>query len=582
MANSAMANNLRTASFAAGEMLSRGWRGAGRPWRAIASLRPATPERLLISPQDIRTADPTVAADVYAGYFAFAGKMVNVHGNSPFETPPPSAAWAAELVGFGWLRHLRAAETALASANARTLVEDFLKLGLRRPALPVWAPQVTARRLLAWLSQSPMILENADAAFYARFMKALGRHASHLEKCLGDGVQGETRLLCGIALAELGLCAAGAAVHLRRGSRHLAVDLAKQILPDGGHISRNPQTVVNLLLDLLPLRQAFVSRGIAAPKALLNSIDRMMPMLRTFRLGDGSLALFNGMGVTQTHMIATLLAYDDARATALTNAPNSGYQRLEASGVVILMETGAAPPPRYSAAAHAGQLSFEMSVDGQRFIGNCGAPDELRTAMRAAARSTAAHSTLVLEDTSSSRIATAQGWTGWLCGQILAGPRHVPVSRSRDTDGETIIATHDGYAREFGLLHQRRLHIASGGEKLAGSDRLVPAQGNTMPATGLEYAVRFHLHPTVRCQASEDAKSAELALADGSRWAFYADGMPIEVEAGVCFAVPEGARHGEQLVIYGNSAEVPGFRWVFEKLGGAPNRTAPPPGPLTA
>ena len=72
----------------------------------------------------------------------------------------------------------------------------------------------------------------------------------------------------------------------------------RQILPDGGHISRNPGALIELLVDLLPLRTAFTARNIAPPPALLNAIDRMMPMLRFFRHGDGNFALFNGMGPT--------------------------------------------------------------------------------------------------------------------------------------------------------------------------------------------------------------------------------------------------------------------------------------------
>jgi uncharacterized heparinase superfamily protein len=97
-----------------------GWlrRGVGWPISFADMIGLGGTQRLLIAPQDIRTADPTMASDIYAGYFAFAGKMVNTHGGSPFETPPPSPAWAANLAGFGWLRHLRAADTALARANA--------------------------------------------------------------------------------------------------------------------------------------------------------------------------------------------------------------------------------------------------------------------------------------------------------------------------------------------------------------------------------------------------------------------------------------------------------------------------------
>ena len=59
-----------------------------------------------------------------------------------------------------------------------------------------------------------------------------------------------------------------------------------------------PGALIELLIDLLPLRQTFAARNIAPPPALLNAIDRMMPMLRFFRHGDGNFALFNGMSAT--------------------------------------------------------------------------------------------------------------------------------------------------------------------------------------------------------------------------------------------------------------------------------------------
>ena len=330
MAEGGYANAVRTAQLVASKGVRRGWRGVGKPWRSVARFFTKAPSRLLIAPQDIRTADPTVAADIYAGFFALSGKVVNTHGQSPFEIPPPSPAWAAALAGFGWLRHLRAADTALARANARALVSDFIAHGAANPALPVWQPRVTARRLLSWISQSPMILEGADAVFYTRFMKALSRHSGRLQSAMSDGIEGEDRLLAAIALAQIGLCSEGAENFARLRARQLSTELIAQILPDGGHIGRNPQLLIDLLLDLLPLRQAFVARGAEPPQALLNSIDRMIPMLRTFRMGDGSMALFNGMGVTSPHLIATILAYEDGRASGLMNAPKSGYQRIEA------------------------------------------------------------------------------------------------------------------------------------------------------------------------------------------------------------------------------------------------------------
>ena len=72
----------------------------------------------------------------------------------------------------------------------------------------------------------------------------------------------------------------------------------------------------------LPLRQLFSARDLQPPQALNNAIDRMMPMLRFFRHADGNFAQFNGMGPTPVDLVATVLAYDDARGTPVSNAPH--------------------------------------------------------------------------------------------------------------------------------------------------------------------------------------------------------------------------------------------------------------------
>ena len=93
---------------------------------AVSRLWPGRTDRLIIAPHDLRTADATRAAEIYAGRFVFAGKIVTCHGRSIFDLEPPSEDWEVALLGFGWLRHLRAADTALTRANARSLVDDWI------------------------------------------------------------------------------------------------------------------------------------------------------------------------------------------------------------------------------------------------------------------------------------------------------------------------------------------------------------------------------------------------------------------------------------------------------------------------
>ncbi len=532
----------------------------GRPVRLVATLRARAPERLLISPQDIRTADPTIANDIYAGYFAFAGKVENTHGQLPFEIVPPSQAWAAGLAGFGWLRHLRAADTPLAHANARALVADWMTVADRGGAAANWDPRVTTRRLLSWLSQSPLILEGADRAFYRRFMKCLGRHGAVLQNSLRQGLSGEDRLIALIALAELGLCAEGLSKLARKSTQMLARELTRQILPDGGHIGRNPQTIIDLLLDLLPLRQTYAARGQAAPAQLLNSIDRMLPMLRLFRMGDGSLGLFNGMGVTAPHQLATALSHDDARAAAMLNAPYSGYQRLEGADASLVMDTGAPPPAEFSGRAHAGCLSFEFTTQGQRLVVNCGSPADGNSELREATRSTAAHSTLVVADTSSCRFAADSGVRGWIAGWIIAGPQRVPVKREADA----LVATHDGYARRFGLIHQRSISLSQDGSSLRGEDRLISTDGREPAAH--PYAIRLHLHPMTHVSATDDGLAILITLTNGARWLFQSSAPAVGIEESIFFASADRARGAEQIVIHANAGETPAVAWSFERL----------------
>jgi uncharacterized heparinase superfamily protein len=304
------------------------------------------------------------------------------------------------LLGFGWLRHLRAADTALTRANARSLVDDWISNPAKKRPIGRRA-DVMARRVISLLSQAPLVLSDTDSKFYRRYLRGLTRDIRHLRYAMLDMPDGVPRLQVVIALCYASLCLANQARHIRGATRKLSDELQRQILPDGGHISRNPGALIELLIDLLPLRQTFAARNIAPPPALLNAIDRMMPMLRFFRHGDGSFALFNGMSSAPSDLLATLLAYDDAHGAPMANMPHTGFQRLDAGAMTIIMDTGPPPPANVSHDAHAGCLSFELSSGPSRIIINCGMPSTGRDNWRVFARGTPAHSTLTYHDTSS-------------------------------------------------------------------------------------------------------------------------------------------------------------------------------------
>ena len=530
---------------------------------AVTRLWPGRTDRLIIAPHDLRTADATRAAEIYAGRFVFAGKIVTCHGRSIFDLEPPSEDWEVALLGFGWLRHLRAADTALTRANARSLVDDWISNPLHRRPVGRRA-DVMARRVMSLLSQAPLVLGDTDGKFYRRYLRGLSREIRYLRYSMLDIPDGVPRLQVLIALCYASLCLANQARHIRTATRKLSDELQRQILPDGGHISRNPGALIELLIDLLPLRQTFAARNVAPPPSLLNAIDRMMPMLRFFRHGDGSFALFNDMSSAPSDLLATLLAYDDSHGTPMANMPHTGFQRLESGTMTVIMDTGPPPPPSVSHDAHAGCLSFELSSGPSRIVINCGMPSTGRDSWRPFARSTLAHSTLACHDTSSCQFVELSAMKRLLKGApVISGPTNVGSYREAVASGLLLTASHDGYLARFGVVHRRVLMIAQDGSRIDGEDTLSPAPGARIKGTETDYALRFHLHPSVKASRLSDGRGVMLVLPSRDVWTFEALDDKVEVEDSVFLAGNDGPRRTAQIVVRQDSRNAPSIRWSF-------------------
>ncbi len=526
-------------------------------WQPIAGV----PSRLLIAPQDLRTSDPINANDIYAGRFLFANHLVETQGQIVFAIEAPSDEWAHALHGFGWLRHLRAANTNMARQNARALVDDWIRLcGHYHPI--AWREQVVARRVLSWLSQSPLLLEGCERDFYRRFMRSLARQVRFLRQTINETPDGVPRILSAIAVAAATVSMAGQSRFIRQSMRRLDHELARQILADGGHISRNPAAILEILVDLLPVRQALAMQGIPSSDIVMQAIDRMMPMVRFFRHGDGAFAHFNGMGTTSADLVATILAYDDARGNPPTNAPHSGYQRLTGGETVVIFDTGKPPPIWHSKNAHAGCLSFEMSSRRNRIIVNCGVSGQEANGWRTVARSTAAHSTACIEDTSSARFISDRRFGRWIGTPILSGPTQVPVSREEGPEGMRTLASHNGYQDAFRVLHERDLTLSADGSVLDGRDRFT---GGGKTGGKDRYVIRFHLHPQIKASLIRGGSGVLLVCPEGEAWEFVATGVAVDLEESIYLSDVYGHRRTSQITLHSRLRTTPEVSWQLRR-----------------
>jgi uncharacterized heparinase superfamily protein len=524
-------------------------------------------QELVLAPPDLRPVDESFAFELARGSIGLAGvTATRLADASAFTLPPPTLSWARELHGFGWLRHLAADADPESAAQARDLIGKWLSCPPRKSHC-AWDPDVAGRRMISWLSHATLWLDGADQRAADALMIALEDHASYLSASWSGAAPGYPRLLALIGLVQASLCIAGHERLLASAERHLVDELGRQVLEDGSHATRNPAVLVELLLDLLPLRQCLVAGGFEPPAMLPTAIGRMMQMLRRLRLGDGQLARFNGVGATEGDALATVLSYDSnsADGPTLPCVSESGYVRLQRSETTIVVDAGGPPSQEIATRATASCLAFEVSVRGEPLFVNGGLPGPAHAQAVAAARATAAHNTLELGGQSSARLVRNERMERRLGGLPIRGPEHVTCEvHDLPSGGIALEASHDGYADRFKLVHTRTLSLDASGTRLDGIDVLDGSGGDMRFAWDVPFAVHFHLHPSAGARLLGDG-SVVLLLPSGERWHFAASGAAPAIEESTHYAHVRGPVRTQQIVLRAVCCGMSEVRWTLER-----------------
>jgi uncharacterized heparinase superfamily protein len=526
---------------------------------------------LELVPSDPWPGDTERGADMLRGDYPFSGGRVLLDGVRR-NLPDAGATWLDELHGFNWLRDLRAASGDGARRSARELVEAWLQQHDTWSA-EAWGPLALGQRLANWLGCYEFFGASGDIEFRRRLLGSLSRQARHLDRALPAGLSGADLITAAKGLIYAGLCLPGGASWRRHGEAILRREVRRQVLSDGGHVERNPSRHLMVLRDLIDVRALLhkaasqaghetgrtgrgTGRGTEGETAtfLGDAVESMAPVLRMFQHGDGGLALFNGSTEEDGWQVDMVLQRAGNRQRALTSAPESGFQRLHAGRSLVLMDTGDPPAPGFDALAHAGTLSFEMSVGRERLIVNCGARPGDAT-WQGAQRATAAHSALVLGDRNSSELTAGQG--------LGRRGRTLQCRREESDSGIWLDASQNGYLPPFGLIHRRRLYLAASGTDLRGEDRLEP-RGR---ARGAAFAIRFHLHPEVQSSLARGGNSVLLRLPKGGGWELRAAGASVSLEQSIYLGRAGEIRRSQQILLSGETdANGTAVKWALRRI----------------
>ena len=210
-----------------------------------------------------------------------------------------------------------------------------------------------------------------------------------------------------------------------------------------------------------------------------------------------------------------------------------------------------------------------MSSGDQLLIVNAGAPSSAAQAWRRQSRGTPAHSTLLLNDISSSRLIAkgADRARGRPATEYLAGPAIVEAKFAATADGAAEVRCwHNGYQQRYGMVHARVLRLSAHGERLSGIDRIFnPQRGSASAGKGdLTYSIHFHIHPQARVRYTAEPGIAEIELRNGEVWKFSAFGCKLALEDSLFFASFTGPTRSMQIVLRGHVLADTQIRWIIE------------------
>ena len=512
------------------------------------TLRGRRPQVLPLIPEENWPGSSDRGAGLVEGRFRFLNHTVEA-GAAFSEKNDAGPAWQARLHSFEWLRDMRAVGTEAARVQARQYVTDWADVNQNWHPL-IWRPDVMSKRLCSWLTHAEFISAGADEEFAKTFLESIGRQVKHLRRAARFMPEGLERIETTKALIYVSLGLPGGARFMPRLVKNISKICDRQILPDGGHIERSPQAQLAALQNLIDVRSILKISSLDIPDSLQRAIDRAAPMLRFYRHGDGGFALFNGANEGKAWLIDVVLTKAEARGKPLASAVHTGFERIAANRTLLISDTGT--PSRTTRGTHAGTLSFEISVGKQRMIVNCGAYTGRDETWRLAQRATAAHSTLVAEDRNSTEI-RPDGTMGKMVADVWC--------ERVEADGNTWLdVRQDGYTQSLGILHRRRIYLNASGTDVRGEDTL-EGEGNH------KFAIRFHLHPSVKASLVKDGASVLLRLPDKSGWRMRCSGGVASLQESIYLGDGQEARRTEQIVISGasmqGSAQV---KWALSRL----------------
>ena len=500
-------------------------------------------EKISFTPKDIWPGDPVLGDQLVQGYYNLANKKIYSPEETLWQISNTSTFWQNEAHSFSWLRHLKARSGSLARKHARYLILDWLKL-YANYNYKTWELEVLSRRVSAWVINFDFLLAEKDNNFSDILLKNLfkqikflrtqtnKKYFSFLEKKYGLEESSIKKIKILRALILSSMCFESQLVRFSSYKKILKSELKNNFNIDGMHESKSPSTQLEILGDLVTIREAIVSKQLKSPDFLETIIKKGAHSLKFFRTPAGTLAIFNGSKQETKFLIDKIINQADGqpRGRGPISLSKSGFEKIVSNGIMLFVDTYDNDNKNRSNAPHA----IEINLGKNRFLGSCGTIYKKNKIWRESLLSASAHSSLILENTNPKSNNGSDTFT---------------FSKRYQKDGsEIVFLRHQGYKNKFTATCSRTIEVNRTGKNIAIQDEI---QASKL----LKFDIRVHLSPKVKVSLSLDKNKALLIL-DGQGWDFSFHGnVKLLLEPSIFVEDNGKVKQTNQLILSGETFE---------------------------
>ena len=485
-------------------------------------------------------------------------KIENYSLNSLWKLSSKNKLEFQNLHNFLWLTFL---DIKTNKVSAQTIIENWIDNNYDFNE-ETWKLDILSKRLIAWISNANLTLDESGLKYKEKFILSITKQANHLSMNIVSLEDDANKLTCCSSLILVGLVFKNHYKHYKSGLSILQKFIKNNFDNSGFPKSRNPEELMACLKYLILIKEWIKESQNPIPDYLEEIIYHCGKSYSFLSKNLNELPLFNGSSEIKNEEFEKYLNYFNYNFNDNSKEKN-GYVIFKDKKIVFIMDIGNSPDFKYSKKYQSGCLSFEINSNGEKLICNLGFDINKNNKIKLLSRSTAAHSTLYLNNHSSCIFRTSYPFKIHHENRLREGLKIVKKKIVSEKDFENIIASHNGYQNRYGYIHERSIKFIKKEKIFLGIDNLI----KNKKASNISYGIRFHIYPGIKIVKTQNSQSILLSLKNGEGWKFSCHNKEVLIEKGIYLGNKNKIIENENIYILGmTNGENQIIEWSFEKI----------------